>query len=91
MRLAEFLEMVREGLGLESIQEADRVVRVVVAALKENLPEDKEKIISDALPGELSDGWEDVAPLSDITDRTEMSIEMEAPGEKHETPTITDG
>jgi uncharacterized protein (DUF2267 family) len=92
MKLEAFFEMVREGLGLKNLKEADQVVRVVVGALKASLPEDKERIISSALPGELSIGWEDVVPLSqDIADRSEMSLEMETPGDMHETPTITDG
>jgi len=92
MKLDEFLEMVREGLGLKNLKEADKVVRVVVSALKANLPEDKEAIIADALPGELSSGWEEVEPLPpDIADRAEMSLEMETHPVKPETPTITDG
>ena len=92
MKLDDFLEQVRESLGLKNLREADRVVRVVVGALKANLAEDKETIISEALPGELSAGWEEVEPLSpDIADRAEMSLEMETPPVKHETPTITDG
>jgi uncharacterized protein (DUF2267 family) len=92
MKLEAFFEMVREGLGLKNLKEADKVVRVVVGALKASLPEDKERIISSALPGELSSGWEEVEPLSpDIADRAEMSIEMETPPVKYETPTITDG
>jgi uncharacterized protein (DUF2267 family) len=92
MKLEDFLEMVREGLGLKNLKEADKVVRVVVGVLKANLPEDKEAIIAEALPGELSSGWEEVEPLSsDIADRAEMSLEMETPPVKPETPTITDG
>jgi uncharacterized protein (DUF2267 family) len=92
MKLDDFLEMVREGLGLKNLREADKVVRVVVGTLKANLPEDKEAIIAEALPGELSSGWEEVEPLSpDIADRAEMSIEMETPPVEHGTPTITDG
>ena len=92
MKLDDFLEQVREGLGLKNLKEADKVVRVVVGALKANLSADKEAIISEALPGELSSGWEEVAPLSpDIADRAEMSLEMETSPVKHETPTITDG
>jgi len=92
MKLDDFLEQVREGLGLKNLKEADKVVRVVVGALKVNLPEDKEAIISEALPGELSSGWEEVEPLGpDIADRAEMSLEMDTPPVKHETPTITDG
>ena len=34
MKVEDFLEAVREGLQAESIQDADRVVRVVVGALK---------------------------------------------------------
>ena len=92
MKVDAFLEMVREGLSLNSLGEADRVVRVVVGALKANLPEDKEKVISEALPGELSAGWEDVTPLwEDIADRAETELESEPSPPSHEVPTITAG
>ncbi len=92
MKLDVFLAMVREGLDLKDLREADRVVRVVVGALKLSLPEDKERIISEALPEELSAGWETVEPLEeDVADRAEMSLELEPPRERHEVPTITDG
>lgn len=92
MRLEEFLEIVKKDLELKNIQEAERMVRVVVGALKSGLPEDKQVLISKALPPELSERWVEVVPLSgDIADRAEMSLEGEPPCEEHGTPTITDG
>lgn len=93
MKLESFLGIVKEGLGLESLKEADRVVRVVVGALKSTLPEDKASAIAEALPEELSTGWESVAPLlEDFLERAEMFLEEgEIPEEKPQYPTITDG
>ena len=92
MKVVDYLEVIRDELGLESLEEADRVVRAVVGALKLTLPDDKEKVISEALPGELSEGWENVEALSGgSADRTEMEIEIEGPPVRHDTPTITPG
>ena len=92
MKLEDYLEIIREELGLDSIKEADRVVRVVVGALKLTLPDDKEKVIAEVLPDALAEGWENVEALSQgSADRTEMEIEIEGPGVQHDTPTITPG
>lgn len=93
MKLQEFLQSVQNGLGLDSLRDADEVVRVVVGALKAALPADRAAAIADALPEELSQGWDEVAPISeDISDRTEMELEFEetAP-QREQVPTITQG
>lgn len=92
VKMDDFLEKVREGLDLKDLKEADRVVRVVVGALKSGLPEDRELAISSALPGELGAGWEEVEPMTpDIAEMAELVLEMEAPPVEHDAPTITDG
>jgi uncharacterized protein (DUF2267 family) len=93
MKVEEFLEAVREGLQAESIQDADRIVRVVVGALKSSLPAETETAIGRLLPEELAAGWEQVEPLpEEMFERSEMYLEEGPPG-KHsaETPTITAG
>ena len=78
MKVEEFLGIIAQGLGLEDLTEADRVVRVVVGALKATLPEDRANTIAGALPEGLSAGWEDVAPLPEaILDRAEFFLEDE--------------
>jgi uncharacterized protein (DUF2267 family) len=93
MKLEDFLGVVKEGLGLDNLREADRVVRVVVGALKSTLPEEKARAIAEALPEELSTGWESVLPLpEEFLERAEMFLEEgERPEEKPQYPTITDG
>jgi|GEM_PF-1201416 len=93
MRLEDFLKAIKEDLGLESLSEADRVVSAVVGALKAFLPEEKERIIADALPEKLSAGFESVEPLpEDIIERVELYMEEGEPvPEKPGYPTITQG
>ncbi len=93
MKLEDFLKAVKEGLGLESLREADRVVRAVVGALKALLPEEKARIIAEALPEELSAGFESVEPLpEDVIERVELYMEEGEPvPEKPGYPTITHG
>lgn len=94
MKVEEFLGIVREGLGLDDLKEADEVVRVVVGALKATLPEDKAAAIADALPEGLAAGWEDVAPLpEDILERAGLYLEEddEPRLEPEQIPTITRG
>jgi uncharacterized protein (DUF2267 family) len=93
MKLEEFLGAVKEGLELDSLREADRVVRVVVGAIKAALPDDKERIISILLPPELSAGWEQVPQLPEETfERAEMFLEEGEPAEqREEPPSITCG
>lgn len=92
MKVEEFLEAVREGLQAESIKDADRIVRVVVGALKALLPEE-ETAIGRMLPGELGTGWEQVEPLPlDHIEREDLYLE-EGPPEREpsECPPITAG
>jgi len=94
MKVEDFLGIVQEGLGLEDLKAADRVVRVVVGALKATLPEEKAAAIADALPGDLSTGWQDVLPLpEDILERAEflMDEEIEPSPEREQYPSITQG
>ncbi len=93
MEVEEFLGVVAEGLGVQDLKEADRVVRVVVGALKATLPGERANLISEALPSGLASGWEDVAPLSeDILERAEFYLEEEEPAVEHEQyPSITQG
>jgi uncharacterized protein (DUF2267 family) len=94
MKLDEFLLIVKNGLGLDSLREADRVVRVVVGALKSSLPEDGARAIAEALPEELSSGWEEVPPLpEDILEREDLYLEGDDEPQqvREEYPTITDG
>jgi len=94
MNLKDFLSMVKDGLDLASLDEADRVVRVVVGALKLALPEGNEEVIASVLPTELSAGWEEVAPMPEETlERLDIYLEEgdESRVEREETPSITDG
>jgi uncharacterized protein (DUF2267 family) len=93
VKMEDFLEAIRESLGLASRREADKVVRVVVATLKSSLPEDKARTISSALPEELSEGWDEVQPLqTGIIDQGEMYLEYEeGRPEREDRPTITQG
>jgi uncharacterized protein (DUF2267 family) len=94
MKVEEFLDIVREGLGLDDLKEADKVVRVVVGALKATLPEDRAASIADALPDGLAAGWEDVAPLpEDMLERAELYLEEdeEPRPPREQIPTITQG
>ena len=94
MKLDEFLLIVKNGLGLDSLREADTVVRVVVGALKVSLPEEKAWAIAEALPEELSAGWEEVPPLpEDILEREDLYLEGddETQVAKEEYPSITHG
>jgi uncharacterized protein (DUF2267 family) len=93
MKIEEFLEAVREGLEAESIEDADRIVRVVVGALKSALPAETETAIGRLLPGELEAGWKQVEPLPlDHIEQEDMYLEEGPAGRKSsESPSITAG
>jgi len=92
MKVEDFLEAVREGLQAESIQDADRVVRVVVGALKAMLPEE-ETAIGRLLHDELEAGWRQVEPLAmDHLEQEDMYLEEGPVGrEASESTSITAG
>jgi uncharacterized protein (DUF2267 family) len=82
MKVDEFLTAVKEGLQADSIQDADRIVRIVAGALKTVLPQDAEPALGRLLPEDLKAGWEEVEPLpEDMFEREELYIE-EGPPER---------
>lgn len=94
MKLNEFLTIIKNGLDLENLREADNVVRVVVGALKATLPQEKAAAIAEALPVELCAGWEEVPQLpEDILEREDFFLEGndEPSMPREEYPTITHG
>lgn len=88
----EFLRMVKEAAGLESLKQADQAVRAVVAVLKAGLPPQQAEMIASALPEDLRLGWEMVGAYpADILEREDIYYEgSDAPPMK-EKPTITQG
>ncbi len=82
MKVDEFLSAVKEGLRADSIQDADRLVRVVLGALKSGLSSDAESAIGTALPDDLKAGWERVEPLpEEAFEREDLYLE-EGPPER---------
>ncbi|WP_287155409.1 DUF2267 domain-containing protein [Candidatus Solincola tengchongensis] len=88
----EFLKKVRDAAGLESVGQADRAVRAVVAVLKAALPQEQAEMIAAALPEDLKLGWEMVdAYPADILEREDMYYEGSEAQPERERPTITHG
>lgn len=92
MRREEFLGKVREAAGLESVTQADRAVRAVVAVLKAALPQEQAEMIAAALPEDLRLGWEMVdAYPADILEKEDIYYEGSEAAPERERPTITQG
>ncbi len=88
----EFLRRVKEAADLESLKQADRAVRAVVAVLKASLPPQQAEMIASALPEDLRLGWETVeAYPADILEREDIYYEGSEGQSAREKPTITQG
>lgn len=82
MKVEEFLNAVKEGLKADSIQDADKIVRIVAGALKTVLPQDAETALGKLLPDELQSGWEEIQPLpEEMFEREDLYLE-EGPPER---------
>ncbi|MBC7253682.1 MAG: DUF2267 domain-containing protein [Actinobacteria bacterium] len=88
----EFLRKVKEAAGLESVKQADRAVRAVVAVLKAELPRDQAEMIAAALPEDLKLGWEMVDSYpTDILEREDIYYEGSEAAPEKERPSIIPG
>lgn len=88
----EFLRKVKEAAGLESVRQADAVVRAVVAVLKAGLPPEQAEMIAASLPEDLRLGWEMVDSYpADILEREDIYYEGSEGEEQKQAPTITQG
>ena len=88
----ELLGMVKEGAGLESLQQADKAVRIIVGVLKTLLSDDLAGGLERSLPQDLREGWIVVEPFpADILEREDLYFEGMQQDEARETPTITHG
>ena len=80
MTVKEFLETVRVGLEADNIQDADKVVRIVVGALKAGMPEDAQSALGRLLPEDMGEAWEDVDVLPrDHLERVDLYLEEGPP------------
>lgn len=80
MTVKEFLETVRAGLEADNIQDADKVVRIVVGALKTGLPQDAQTALGRLLPDDMESAWEEVEALPvDHIERVDMYLEEGPP------------
>jgi hypothetical protein len=82
MKVEEVLAMVKEGLQADSIEDADRIVRIVAGALKAAVPHDTETAIGRLLPEDLKAGWEQVEPLPEEHFEREDLYMEEGPPER---------
>lgn len=88
----ELLGMIKEEAGLESLQQADRAVRIIVGVLKTLLSHDLAGEVARSLPQDLREGWIVVEPFpADILEREDLYFEGMLQDEVRETPTITHG
>lgn len=88
----EFLRKVKEAAGLDTVSQADRAVRAVVAVLKAELPAEQAEMIAAALPEDLKQGWEMVdAYPADILEREDLYYEGSEATPEKERPSITPG
>lgn len=88
----EMLELIRDEAELQSLKQADIVVRIVVGGLKTLLPEELAAQVEANLPEDLRAGWQAVEPYpSDILEREEMFFEGVEDVREQSVPTITDG
>lgn len=88
----EFLRKVKDAAGLESVSQADRAVRAVVAVLKAVLPEEQAEMIAAALPEDLKLGWDMVdAYPADILEKEDMYYDGSEAQHERKRPTITHG
>ena len=80
MAVKEFLETVRVGLEAGDIKQADKVVRIVVGALKAGLPRDAQTALGKLLPAELGEAFDEVEALPrDHIEREDMYLEEGPP------------
>ncbi|HEY5493162.1 MAG TPA: DUF2267 domain-containing protein [Candidatus Anoxymicrobiaceae bacterium] len=80
MTVKEFLETVRARLEADNVKDADKVVRIVVGALKAGLPQDAQTALGRLLPEDMESAWGEVEALPrDHLEREDMYLEEGPP------------
>ncbi len=78
----EFLEEVMRRAGLGSIEEADRVARVVIGLIKARIGPELSEKVAEVSPPDLSKGWRAIALPGEAMELQEMMFEVEEVGEE---------
>jgi len=73
----QFLEAVKKAANLESLSQADRAARAVIALTKAIIGEELSQKIAEISPPDLRVGWESVVPYpADVYERDELLYEL---------------
>ena len=73
----QFLEAVKKVANLESLSQADRAARAVIALTKAIIGEELSQKIAEISPPDLRVGWESVVPYpADVYERDELLYEL---------------
>jgi len=77
-----FLEEVMRRTGLRSLEEAGRIVEVVIGLIKARIGPELSEKVADAVPLDLAKGWRAIALPSEAMELQEMMFELEEVAEE---------
>jgi len=76
MRREELLARIRKASGVATVQDAERVLRTVIDALRTNMTEEQQRTVAGYLPDEFRADWRpDVGHPHDILEKEEMMFD----------------
>lgn len=78
----QFLREIMNRTGLTSIEEADRVARVVIGLIKARIGPELSRRVAEAVSDDLARGWMSIALPSEAMEMQEMMFELEEVGEE---------
>ncbi|MEW5722056.1 MAG: DUF2267 domain-containing protein [Thermodesulfobacteriota bacterium] len=86
----EFLLEVMRQTGLTSLDEADRIVQVVIGLIKARIGPDLSELVAKSVPEDLAQGWRNIALPREAMELQEMLCEegLEIDELSEEKPTI---
>ncbi|MBU2548145.1 MAG: DUF2267 domain-containing protein [Proteobacteria bacterium] len=73
----EFLKELLRLSGLKSIEEADRVARVVIGLIKARIGPELSDRVAEAVPPDLRMGWRSIALPAEVMELQEIMFEMD--------------
>jgi uncharacterized protein (DUF2267 family) len=71
----DFLLAVMRQAGIETIEEADRITRVIIGLIKARVGHDVSELVAESVPVDLAEGWRAIVLPQDAMERQEMLCE----------------
>jgi len=82
----EFVQEVMRLANLKSMDEADRIAQVVISLIKARIGPHLSKMVAEAVPPDLAQGWTAIALPGEAMEVQEMMFELEEVAEEAAQP-----